>query len=472
MKAVCDFSHIPALHTQGESFGVPAPFLPLMGKVFVQHLFEYIERLGFTTIAIYLSAYADELEQFLGDGERWGISITYQLVKKSVSVKNRLKTSNFLADNEFFLYCTAQSLPFITKDILADKPLSLLSNDAEPFDTGWRWGTVETLFDETHNTNVAVDSLSIRNGKTYIQSLRKIFSLKGKNLIILGKELREGVWIGPGTKVSDTCTLIPPVFISSQVSIGTGTIIGPNVELGKGSIVDSDSYITDSSILTGSYIGKNLDVKKCIVNQNQLLNVELSTVYTASDDILLSPIEFMDRNSPAPVLSRILAIILGILFSPIQLLILIINKFFLNQQIKKVTIVPIPQKRDSSRFSAVKTRNTYILRSRQGTKENIFAHLIWHLIPGLWSVAAGRRRFFGIPLKTEEEFNRISKDWQGIYLRSKPGLISEADILYREYPDEEMLFATEMFYSVNDSPKYNFKLFLRYIKALFLGRIG
>lgn len=475
MKAVCDFSNIPTLHTQGDSFGIPALFLPIMGKAFVQHLLEYIERLGVDTIALYLSSYADEIEQFVGDGERWGVTISYQLVKKTVSVKDRLKNSKFLSNNEFFLYCTTQNLPFVTKDVLADKPLTFLSNDSERTDTGWRWGTVETLSDETNNNSVEIDSISIRNGEAYLQSLRKMFSQKGKNLIVFGKEIREGVWIGPGSKIPTACTLVPPVFISSQVSLGAGAIIGPNVELGKGSIVDSDSYVTDSSILTGSYIGKNLDVKKCIVNQNQILNVELSTVYTAADDILLSPIEFVDtvyKTSPTPILSRVLALLLGILFSPIQLLIVIINRVFLKQRLKKVTIVPIPQKRDSSHFKTVKTRSIYILRSRYGAKGSIFAHLIWHLIPEIWSIAAGRRRFFGLPLKTEEEFNRISKDWQGIYLRSTPGIISEADILYREYPDEDMLFATEMFYSVNDSPRYNFTLLLRYLKALFRGRVG
>jgi carbonic anhydrase/acetyltransferase-like protein (isoleucine patch superfamily) len=475
MKAVCDFSNIPTLHAQGDSFGVPSLFLPIMGKAFVQHLFEYIERLGFDTIALYLSSYADEIEHFIGDGERWGVSISYQLVKKTVSVKDRLKNSNFLSPNEFFLYCTTENLPLITKDVLAEKPLTLLSNDSDHFDTGWRWGTVETLSDDNHNINIEIDTISIRNGEAYLQSLRKMLSHKGKNLIVFGKEIREGVWIGPGSKIPTACTLVPPVFISSQVSLGAGAIIGPNVELGKGSIVDSDSYVTNSSILTGSYIGKNLDVKKCIVNQNQILHVELSTVYTAADDILLSPIEFVDtvhKTSPTPILSRILALILGTLFSPIQLLIVIINKLILKQRIKKITVVPIPQKRDPSTFKAVKTQSIYILRSRYGAKGSICAHLIWHLIPEIWSIAAGRRRFFGLPLKTEEEFNRISKDWQGIYLRSTPGIISEADILYREYPDEDMLFATEMFYSVNDSPRYNFTLLLRYIKALFRGRIG
>jgi len=79
-------------------------------------------------------------------------------------------------------------------------------------------------------------------------------------------------------------------------------------------------------------------------------------------------------------------------------------------------------------------------------------------------------RFIGIPLKTREEFDRISKDWQGLYLRSNPGLISEADIIYSEYPTDEILFATEMYYSVNDSRRYNLQLLRRYVKALFSGR--
>ena len=47
------------------------------------------------------------------------------------------------------------------------------------------------------------------------------------------------------------------------------------------------------------------------------------------------------------------------------------------------------------------------------------------------------------------------------------GIITEADILYEEYPEEEMLFSSEMYYHVVDSFSYNAKLIARYIKGLF-----
>jgi hypothetical protein len=116
------------------------------------------------------------------------------------------------------------------------------------------------------------------------------------------------------------------------------------------------------------------------------------------------------------------------------------------------------------------TKETTILKSRSETSGILFKHLLYHLIPGFWKIAAGKARFFGIVLKTPEEFSRLSKDWQGMYLQSKPGIISEADILYSQYPNEEMLFASEMYYKVMDSPSYNFKLLGRYLKLQFAKR--
>jgi NDP-sugar pyrophosphorylase family protein len=468
MKAICDFTSIPKLQKQGEDFGVPACFLPLMGKAFIQHVMEYIERLGIHELEIYLSEYADELEQFLGDGERWGVKIAYHLLKKKSDVLARIEQAGSTTDDEYLLICNNRNLPFIKIEDLRE---AVRFQDQKGNDTQWRYCTKRQLQEQL--PVIVVESLNVLTAAGYLDSLQMMLSRKGEGLIVYGKEVREGIWAGPGTKLPPTSTLVAPVYLGSQVRIGDQSIIGPNAEIGSGCIIDSNSCVIDSSVLMGSFIGKNLDVRRCMVNQNRILNAEHAAVYTATDEMLFTAVDSDDDISSRSVvsaLSRLLALIFGLITLPILLLLVIYKKIILREPLKRLDIVVHPQLINVERLGKPRTVRRTFFQMRANIKGSLWKHFLWILIPNLWAVVVGRIRFFGIPSKSLDDFNKLSRDWQGLYLRSKPGIITEADLLYDDYPGDEMLFAAEMYYSVMESPSYNLKLLGRYIKILFVGR--
>ena len=468
MKAVCDFTTIPILQNQGEDFGVPACFLPLMGKAFVQHVVEYVERLGIHELDVYLSQYADELEQFLGDGERWGVKISYHLLKKKSDVFARIAQATTATDDQYLLVCNNIHLPFIKIEHMQD---AVRFCDQMGNDTNWRYCT-KTQLQETLPP-VEIQSLNVLTAAGYLDSLRKILCRKGEGLIVFGKEVRDGIWAGPGTKLPQTSTIVAPVYLGSQVRIGDQSIIGPNTEIGNGCIIDSNSYVIDSSVLMGSFIGKNLDVRQCVVNQNRILNAEHRAVYAAADEMLFTAVDADDDISSRSIvspLSRLLALLLGLVTLPILLFLLVYKKIVLRQPLYRHDVVVHPQFLNAERLGVPRTTRRTFLQMRTTIKGSLWKHFFWILIPNFWTVAAGHARFFGIPSKSLEDFKRLSRDWQGLYLRAKPGIITEADLLYDDYPGDEMLFAAEMYYSVMESPAYNFKLLKRYLKILFVGR--
>ncbi len=265
---------------------------------------------------------------------------------------------------------------------------------------------------------------------------------------------------------------MPPVYIASQVRIGDGAIVGPNAEIGQRSIIDSQSVIIDSSLLPGSYVGKSLDIKQCIIHRSQVLHVPISAVYTSTDGLLLSAVESVPApgGSPAAFPSRALAAVLALLTLPVQALLLLLNLLLNKRGVTRFKAVVIPQQYVPRSLDELITRTESVLKRTDEISGSVWNHLLWQVLPGLWSVAAGRKRFFGLPSRTPKEFHQLSPDWRGIYLRSKPGLISEADILYDEPQETEMLFASEMFQSANDSLRFNASLLKRYLKALFRGR--
>ena len=458
MKAVFDFTKISQLEVQDNSFNYSACFLQLMGKPFLQHILEYVERLGIREWEIYLSNSANEVEKFIGDGERWGVKLSYHLLKDEARILPRLSTDFRGLEREPFLFCNEEHLPFITKEDLSLEQSFVTETKEE---TRWRVCTLES-FESDLNPN-QVESLSVASATEYLESVEKVFNRKGEGLVVFGKELRDGIWAGPGTKIPVTCTLVAPVYLGSQVRLGDQAIIGPNVEIGNGCIIGENSFIKDSSILTGSFVGKNLDVNGCIVNQNRILNANLGAVYRATDEMLFMAVEHSDDfyvKVPVSIGSRLLALILLIITSPILLCVALFAKNKYHR-----TVVSIPQHETTS--SKMRTQVMTIFKRRSETSGNLWKHLLWHLIPHLYLIVTRKARFFGIPYKTVQEYEELTPEWQELYLQSIPGLISEADILYDEYPDDQMLFACEMYYRVMENRAYNIALFGKYIRRLF-----
>jgi hypothetical protein len=173
-----------------------------------------------------------------------------------------------------------------------------------------------------------------------------------------------------------------------------------------------------------------------------------------------------------PFGSRLVACMLGVATIPLYIAVLLVNALVYRRKITKLTVVSMRQSAAEEAIVSEPglTLTIPILRRRSEMCKGVRSHALWVLLPGLWTIVRGKSRFFGIPYRTREDFGNLSTDWQTLYLKSNPGIITEADILYNEYPEEEMLFASEMYYHVVDSFAYNRSLFLRYIKALVTGR--
>lgn len=476
MKAVWDFTAIPSLEEQDshEHFRIPACFLPIMGKVFVQHVVEYVERLGIRELDLYLSRYADDLERFIGDGERWGVSITYHLVKQGMTVKDRLSVIKAASgDAERLLWCDAVHLPMVDLQAFISLEGSVRftqSGEEAERATGWAVCTPsEYLSGIQELPELAVPCLDLATPGGYLRSSRYVMDTHGAGLIIIGKEIRDGIWVGPGARIPVGTTVIPPVYIESHVQVHERAIIGPYTELGSGSIVDANSYAVESLVLAGSYIGKGLDVRRCLVHENLILNADLRSVYAANDEILLTSVdtsEPVDEGSIVSILSRFVALLFALLTLPL------FPFLYLAGGTRGVAAeyVRIPKMR-SKKGGEVPTRRIEAPCLRRVIKGSLWRHFLLHLLPGLWAIVTGKVCLVGLPLRTVEEFSHLSTDWQGVYLRSRPGLLCEADIIYRkEQAEEEMLFASEMMMSVNDTKGYQVKLFFRYLGALFTGR--
>ena len=56
---------------------MPKPMIPVLGKPVMEYLVEQLARHGFNQIMVNISHLADSIEQYFGDGRRWGVEIGY-----------------------------------------------------------------------------------------------------------------------------------------------------------------------------------------------------------------------------------------------------------------------------------------------------------------------------------------------------------------------------------------------------------
>ncbi len=82
---------------------------------------------------------------------------------------------------------------------------------------------------------------------------------------ILGKRVRDGVFIGENTIVEDLDTIIPPVLIGDDARIKQGTVIGPYTVIGSNTIVENSARIEKSIIWDRVYVGPSTTITDSII---------------------------------------------------------------------------------------------------------------------------------------------------------------------------------------------------------------
>lgn len=72
--------------------------------------------------------------------------------------------------------------------------------------------------------------------------------------------------------IGDYPTFIEPVYLEKNVKIGDDVLLGPNVYVGKGSVISDYGEISNTIILENVTIGKNFKLNRCIIGRDSVFN--------------------------------------------------------------------------------------------------------------------------------------------------------------------------------------------------------
>ncbi len=294
----------------------PKPMIPIVNKPVMEHIIGLVKHHGITDVVATLAFMPQVIEDYFGDGEEWGMSITYAVEESPLGTAGSVKNAEDALKDGTFLVISGDALTDMNLTEVInfhnshDGPVTIaLKQVPDPLDFGVvitddngkiqrflekpTWGQV---FSDTINTGIyVIDPMvfdfipdgtpydfsselfpalmeaghdlygyiadgywcDVGSLESYVEAHRDM--LDGKAMIYVpGAKARNDVWVGRGADID------PGAHIGSKVVIGANTrvradahiedytVIGDNCLIGIGAILEHSIVWSDAFIGAGS----------------------------------------------------------------------------------------------------------------------------------------------------------------------------------------------------------------------------
>ena len=485
MKAVILATGAAAPQPDGSAERAPMFLTPLLDRPFLQHVVEYIVDSGLVeTVEFVLHHMPERVEGLFGNGERWGVTFRYHLVRDPARCCGPLAALS--AEGAPVLLADAETLP--------GAPLKEYREQAGPVafrgDSGWSgWAILDapTLSGirpgwapEELERHVAAATakpggvresavvLGVHSFAGVIASQRLVLEKRFTGLLFNGRQTQEGVWLCRNVTMHPTATLVPPVFVGENSRIGSGVRLGPNAVVANDCLVGKGTIVADSTILPGSYVGQELELDHVIVDRNRLINVRADGEIILHDDFLLSGMALNPfRAAWTGLLSRASALLLIALTWPLLLVTALGLALFRKGPLRHpVRAVRLPAPEGAVEWPTYEWNGF----AAQGAPHSVSGHFLLRFLPGLLAVLRGHLHLVGVEPRTPEAVRALPSDWRFLYLKARAGLVTEAFATFGESASEDEIYTAEAFYSVAAGPRHDLRILLRYAAGIFRPR--
>ncbi len=290
---------------------LPKPMIPVINKPLMEYSIELLKKHGISDIGITVMFLPDQIKEYFGNGEKWGVNITYFEEDKPLGTAGSVKlAADFLTDR--FIVISGDALTNIDiekinlyhESIGADVTM-VLSKQNQPLEYGVvltddsgkicafaekpQW---EEITANTVNTGIYVIERSILDKIPENESFdfsKDLFPmLLAENYKMYGY-ITEDYWNDLGNPksymdscfalikdkavqteenviISQTAQIVPPVYISKNTIISGDCSIGPNAIIGENCKIEDSSL--SECIIWNSAVIKGCDIKKSVIGEN------------------------------------------------------------------------------------------------------------------------------------------------------------------------------------------------------------
>ncbi len=466
---------------------IPSVMLPLVDRPFIQQVIEYLVDRKITEFDLVLSHLPEKIESLLGDGTRWGSVFRYHLARDPARPYSVLR-SIAVDDDAHVLMVHADRLSHLSPENLElasgrVAPSPFCYRAAGDSGNGLRWtgwaclsGRALTKFrddDEQQASRRLIEGarvddtiievgppLSVVSYDDLLESQQRVLTRQFAGVVLSGKEADESIWISRNVSLDPTARLIAPVFIGENCRIARGIHLGPNAVIGSDCVFDSHCTVSNSLILSGSYIGEALELADVIVDKNRLVNVRVGAAVVVSDAFILGSMRDTQlKRYLSGVFSRLAAALLLLVCWPALLITgLYLKVFRRGAVVYRTEVVRLPAGSERSEWRTVRLWGFTPAQSDSNGLRKLFLEFL----PALINIAKGELRFVGVAPRTSQQIEALAADWKALYLYSKAGIVTEAFVNYGTSPTEDDLYSAEAFYAAAAGPGHDLKLLRRY----------
>ena len=114
------------------------------------------------------------------------------------------------------------------------------------------------------------------------------------------RELAPGIWTEMEARVSPKADLRPPCWIGGQVVVNDRCVLGPNVVIERGSMIDSDARVSASYIGPDTYVGRFSEIRHSIARGSTLIDARSTCAIEVPDRFVLSALRQPRAHGGAP----------------------------------------------------------------------------------------------------------------------------------------------------------------------------
>lgn len=301
---------------------IPKTLIPIVNVPLMERIVKQLIKVGIKEIILAVNVMSEQLKNYFGDGSKWEITIQYTDEKEPMGTAGAVKLAEDLIGNDNFFMLNGDVISrfdfskilkahmnygglaticsYIVEDprrygtLIIDNNNRIVNflekpnlNDPiagikpMPINAGIYILEEEVLSYIEQGRPVSIERevfpVLAQQGKLYSYEITGIWKDVGLpedyffgNMMVLNKIFQEygkdqNKLIGTGCIIGKNVEIIPPIALDQNVIIGDDSKLGPNVIIGKDTKIGANSEISNSILFNNCNISKNAKIKYTII---------------------------------------------------------------------------------------------------------------------------------------------------------------------------------------------------------------
>ncbi|MBE9609542.1 WecB/TagA/CpsF family glycosyltransferase [Chitinilyticum piscinae] len=260
---------------QGAGDDPAALSLPLAGLSLIERSVMALVRQGVQHIHVLADLGYVELQELLGNGERWGIRLSWHHCGSGQALNQRL-ASLPLTDRAWLLApgCLPEA-PLVEEEGSWLLPDGSWSGWARV--SAWQLQQVKGCLSRLPQAPSTFEGIVVRNPGELLRAQADLLA-RGQDFPPEYREIAHQVWIAPDVLLEPGVTLKGPALIGAGALIRRGSSIGPNVVLGAGCVLERNVRCDNALLENDSYVAEGITVQDMLQLHGQIHAVRMGCV--------------------------------------------------------------------------------------------------------------------------------------------------------------------------------------------------